>query len=339
MEQGSATQKYIPELDGPIPPVPAVPELAPLVLDIEKLKFIETESSTDDLIKTAGALVVTTADQYTAADEFLGKVRKARNGVKARIAAFLDKNIKKAKELHQSLCDDRTAQQTEHDLPLEKIETRVIALMRKYEEDVRIENKRLADLAEAKRKEDLRIATKKAEDDRKEQLRIDNEKKQAEATKLAEQKTAQEAEARKLAEAGQAEAAAEALRKAGESGRQAAAVLAAPPPPAPAFIPAPPSVEPMAGYGSRGGCGSVVPKSKALGGRKDYEWKGTNKMALILAAAKNPEAFADFLDFNDATLTARAKALKEKAGKTNSGENFPGVEFTEKIINSIRGGK
>lgn len=331
MENGSAIVNHIPELDGPL-----VPATTPLPLDIEKLKFIETEASTGELLKTAATLVITTAEEYTTADGFLGNVRKARNGVKARIAAFLDKNIRKAKELHQGLCDDRTAQQEEHEKPLIEIENKVIAMMRGYEETVKAEKKRLADLAEAKRQEDARIANEKAEQARKEQLEKDAADRLVETQRLAMEKLEKDQEAERLKAEGKTEEAAKATAAALEKAQQAAAVMAAPPPPAPAFIPPPPTVEPMLNYGSRGGCGTVVPKSKSLSGRKAYDWTGKDKMALIRAAAANPEAFAEFLDFNTKTLDARATSLKEKAGKTASGDAFPGVEFFEKIINAVR---
>lgn len=277
-------------------PVPAKTALVP------DLKVID--ASAGSLIKRGSEIQpITDRDGYQRLDKLIGEIAAARKGVAEYIQAFFSKHIATAHKAHKDLCDDRTKYLEENDRPLAEILTKAMALMRTFEQ---AEAKREADekaAADKLLKEQQEAATKKAEEDRQEQLRKDEED--------------------RINKAAQAEAN-------GDTATAERILNAAPPPPPP-----PKPVAPI--------LSSYIPsglplKSSHAGTRKNWTWKIAGEdqraalTALVKAAHDNPDAYLDFLTFDD-------KALKERAKSKEAQARVPGIEFFNDAINVAKAGR
>ena len=276
-------------------PAPAKTTLTP------DLKVID--ASAGSLIKQGSAIQpITDRDGYTIMDKLVGEVATARKAISAHIEAVFAKHIANAHKAHKDLCDDKNKYLAEHDKPLKEIIDKAIGLMRTFEqEEAKREAARKA-AAEKLRKEQEAEAARKAEQDRQDQLKKDEED--------------------RLAKAEQAEAKGDAAG--------AERILNAPPPP-------PPPPQPVAPIASTYIPSALPLKSSNAGTRKNWTWKikGDPREAileLVKAAAQNPDAYLDFLAFDD-------KALKERAKSKEAQARVPGIEFYNAEINVAKAGR
>lgn len=280
-------------------PVPAKTTLTP------DLKVIDATAGS--LIKRGAEIQpITDRDGYTAIDKLVGEVAAARKSVAEHIEAVFVKHIANAHKAHKDLCDDRKKYLEQHDKPLAEILTKAMALMRTFEQEEKKREEERKAAAEKLLKEQQAAAAKKAEEDRTAQLQKDEDD--------------------KLARAADAEA----------KGDTAAAerILAAPPPP-------PPPPQPVAPIASAYIPSALPLKSSNAGTRKNWTWKVKGEtpeerrdslLELVKAAQANPDAYLDFLTFDD-------KALKERAKSKEAQARVPGIEFYNDAINIARAGR
>lgn len=256
------------------------------------------------LLEKAAALVpITTVEEYKAIDTLIGQLGKVRNSAKTFVESFFAKHIANAKKAHQDLCDDRGEYIGIHQKPYEEAAAKATKLLRDFETAERARQAAAKKAAEDKARAEQEEANRKAEEDRKAQLAKDEEDRLAKAAKL-------EAEGK---------------------GKEAEKVLSAPPPPPP---PPPRPVFSAPAY-----VPTELPKSKSAIESKRWTWEASNPtdprvslLELIAAAAANPDAFADFLTFDDKALKGRAKAKEAQA-------RVPGIRFFNDPIQSVRAGR
>lgn len=277
-------------------PAPAKTTLAP------DLKVID--ASAGSLIKKGSEIQpIADRDGYTLMDKLVGEIATARKAVSAHIEAVFSKHIANAHKAHKDLCDDKNKYLAEHDKPLKEILDKAITLMRTFEQEEAKREAARKEAADKLLKEQQAEAARKTEEARQEQLKKDEE------TRLA------------------------AAEKAEANGDTAAAerILNAPPPP-------PPPPQPVAPIASAYIPSGLPLKASNAGTRKNWTWKaeGTDPRAAILklvkAAAENPDAYLDFLTFDE-------KALKERAKSKEAQARVPGIEFFNDTINVAKAGR
>jgi hypothetical protein len=250
------------------------------------------------LVEEASRLTpIVSRDEYKLIDALVGRLATVRKAVKTKVEEFFDPHVKRAKAVHQGLCDDRTKYLDMHDKPLAEALARAVGLMRTFEQE---ETKREAD--------------RKAEADRLAKIAQDEANKQAEKERQAQLKHDEDLRLARAAE----------LEEAG-NGAAAERVLTSPPPPPP---PPPPPIRstyvPPAAL-----------KASSATTRKNWTWKvkGEDSRAALLelvkAAAANPDAYLECLTFNADALKAKAKAGESQA-------RVPGIEFYNDPISSNR---
>jgi hypothetical protein len=301
----TAPAYVISSVGAPAAPAPVPPPVYATTVQPD-LKVIDATSGT--LITEASALLapITSREAYTVIDTLVGKLAAARKGVKEYVETFFKKHIENAHKAHKDLCDDRTKYLAQHDKPIADLLAQAVALMRTFEVEEAARVKKAQDEAEAKRKEEEKAAADLAEANRKIQLKADEDAKLAKAQEL-------EASGAKPAE----------IEK----------VLTAPPPPPPP----PPRPAYSGGYG--GGYVAPAPlKASNAGTRKNWTWrvkgatpeeKRASLLELAQAAVANPDAYLDFLDFNETALKAKAKSGEAQA-------RCPGIEFYNDPTSSNR---
>lgn len=261
------------------------------------------DASAGSLIKQGSEIApIIDRDGYTKIDKLVGQIATARKEISTHIEEVFNKHIANAHKAHKDLCDDKNKYLAQHDKPLAEILAKAMALMRTFEQEEAQREKKRQEDAEKLRKEQEAETARKTEEARKEQLKKDEDE--------------------RLAKASQAEA----------NGDTAAAerILNAPPPP-------PPPPQPVAPIASAYIPSGIPLKSSNAGTRKNWTWKvkGDPREAileLVKAAAQNPDAYLDFLTFDD-------KALKERAKSKEAQARVPGIEFFNDAINVAKAGR
>lgn len=244
---------------------------------------------------------IASREEYKILDILVGKLTAGRKLVKGHVETFFKKHIENATKALQDLRDDRTDYLEIHDQPLAIQQENAVRLMRIFETEESAREKARKDEADRLLKIQQQEAVKKAEQDRQDQLKRDEDM--------------------RLAKASQAEA----------NGDTATAerILNAPPPPPP-----PPPRPILSTYVPSG----LPLKASSASTRKNWTWKAEGEdqraavLKLIKAAAENPDAFQDFLTFDD-------KALKERAKSKEAQARVPGIEFYDDRINTNRAGR
>jgi hypothetical protein len=236
---------------------------------------METGNETQEIARETGALVeqaqavtVKTAAEF----ETAGKIVIAIRRVRKTITDTFEPIQKKAHAAWQEVI----AQRKKHDEPLEAAEKNLTRIMGTYQAEVEAERQRLAREEQKRLDEEKRIAQKKADEERLEQLRIDNEARLAHAIAL------------------------EAEGKAAEANR----VLNAPPPPPPPPIqtpaPAPRMTMPEA------------PKAAGVSFRENWKARVVDFQLLLEAVAAGRQPLT-MVEANQKALDGIAKALKGEA--------------------------
>ncbi len=286
--------------------IPTPKTIIPDTKEIEA-KQREVFEEVDQIIVVAdpetGALKPITREEWAALDKLVGKLAAGKKWAEGYVGGFFKKHIDNAHKAHKDLIADRDQYLQVHAQPWILATNQAVGLMREFEKAEADREALIKAEAEKKRKEDEKAAAEKAELERKEQLRKDEEARLAKA---------------------------EALEAKGAKPEEIEKVLTAPPPP-------PPPPPPPRSVGSYYVAAPALKASNA-GTRKNWKWrpKGqtaeeifASKLALAKAAVENPEAFLEYLDFNDKTLTAKAKSGEDQA-------RVSGVEFYNEPINSNR---
>lgn len=265
------------------------------------------DASAGSLIKQGSEIApIIDRDGYTKIDKLVGQIATARKEISTHIEEVFNKHIANAHKAHKDLCDDKNKYLAQHDKPLAEILAKAMALMRTFEQEEAKREKQRQEDAEKLRKEQAAEAARKTEEARKDQLKKDEDE--------------------RLAKASQAEA----------NGDTAAAerILNAPPPP-------PPPPQPVAPIASAYIPSGIPLKSSNAGTRKNWTWKVKGEtmeqrreslLILVEAANANPDAYLDFLTFDD-------KALKERAKSKEAQARVPGIEFFNDAINVAKAGR
>lgn len=236
---------------------------------------MENGTETQEIVRETGALVeqahsltVATAAEYENAGAILVAIRRVRK----TITDTFEPMQKKAHAAWQEIL----AQRKKHDQPLEAAEKTLSQIMGNYKAEVEAERQRLAREEQKRIDEEKRAAQKKADEERAEQLRIDNEARLAHAIAL------------------------EAEGKAAEANRVLNAPPPPPPPPAPTPAPAPRMAMPEA------------PRAAGVSFRENWKARVVDFQLLVEAVASGRQPMT-MVEANQKALDGIAKALKGEA--------------------------